>query len=116
MINAKAISRNVRISPQKLRIYADSVRGKNVAKAVHWLQSQAVNRVVPIAKTLISAYHNALQADSTISGMEQLRIKEIRVDQGATVRYFKPGAQGRVSPQRKRFSHISVIVEKVSQS
>lgn len=112
MVNARAISRNVRISPQKLRVYADSVRGKSLGRAVHWLQAQSVKRAIPIAKTLISAYHNALQADSSISGMEQLRVKEIRVDQGATVRYFKPGAQGRVSPQRKRFSHISVIVEK----
>ena len=46
--------------------------------------------------------------------MDEVRIKEIRIDQGATVRYFKPGAQGRVSPQRKRFSHISVVVEKQS--
>lgn len=115
-MNAKAISKNVRVSPLKLRVYADSIRGKKVDRAVHWLRSQSLNRVVPIEKTVISAYHNALQADSSISGMEQLRIKEIRIDQGATVRYFKPTAQGRVSPQRKRFSHISVIVEKCSES
>lgn len=108
----KAISKNVRISPLKLRVYADSVRGQNLARAVHWLEAQAVKRAVPIAKTLVSAYHNALQADSSITNMSQLRIKEIRVDQGATIRYFKPSAQGRISPQRKRLSHISVIVEK----
>lgn len=108
----KAISKNVRISPLKLRLYADSVRGRKLDRAVHWLEAQAVKRTVPIAKTLVSAYHNAKQADSSITDMGQLRIKEIRVDQGSTIRYFKPSAQGRISPQRKRLSHISVIVEK----
>ena len=108
----KAFSRNVRFSPFKLRVYADSIRGKNVSTAVHWLQSQGLNRVVPIAKTLVSAYHNARQVDSSIVDMAQMRIKEIRVDQGPVIRSFKPGAQGRACPQRTRLSHISVIVEK----
>jgi len=108
----KALSRNIRISPFKLRVYADSIRGKNVSAAVHWLESQSLNRVVPIAKTLVSAYHNARQADSSIVDMSQMRIKDIRIDQGPVIRYFKPGAQGRACPQRKRLSHISVIVEK----
>jgi len=68
--------------------------------------------VVPIAKTLVSAYHNARQVGSSIVDMSQMRIKDIRIDQGPVVRYFKPGAQGRACPQRKRLSHISVVVEK----
>jgi len=108
----KALSRNIRISPFKLRVYADSIRGKNVGAAVNWLEAQSINRVVPIAKTIVSAYHNARQVDPSINDMSQMRIKEIRVDQGPVVRYHKPGAQGRACPQRKRLSHISVIVEK----
>jgi large subunit ribosomal protein L22 len=108
----KAISRNVRVSPFKLRLYADSVRGKNVGRAVNWLESQGVARVTPIAKTLVSAYHNAKQADASVTDMSQMRIREIRVDQGPVIKYFKPGAQGRACPQRKRLSHVSVIIEK----
>jgi len=108
----KAISRNVHVSPFKLRVYADSVRGKNVGAAVHWLQAQSIARVIPIAKTIASAYHNAAQLDSSINDMSEMRIKEIRIDQGPVMRYHKPGAQGRACPQRKRLSHISVIVEK----
>ena len=108
----KALSRNVRISPFKLRVYVDSIRGKNVGAAVAWLHAQSLNRVVPIAKTLVSAYHNARQSDPSIVDMAQMRIKEIRVDQGPVMRYFRPGAQGRACPQRTRLSHISVIVEK----
>ena len=42
---------------------------------------------------------------------KHLTVKEIRIDQGPIFRYFKPGAQGRAMPQRKRLSHISIIME-----
>lgn len=111
---AQAISKNIRVSPPKLRLYVDSIRGSNVERAVNWLQAQPIKRTIPIAKTLISAYHNAKQADSSITTMSQVVIEEIRVDQGSVIRYFKPGAQGRVSPQRRRMSHLSIVVKKIN--
>jgi len=44
---------------------------------------------------------------------EKLAIKEIRVDQGPSIRYFKPGAMGRAAVQKRRMSHMKVIVESV---
>lgn len=111
---ARAISKNIRISPMKLREYADGIRGSNVERAVNWLQAQPVKRTIPIAKTLISAYHNAKQADESITDMAQMTIADIRVDQGPVQRYFKPTAQGRVSPQKRRMSHLSIVVKKVN--
>jgi len=111
-MSARALSRNIHVSPKKLRLYADSVRGRNLKNAVRWLQTHGIKRTVPLTKTLVSAYHNACQSDTSISDMGQLKIKEIRVDNGSITKYFKPGSMGRVSPQRKRLSHLLVVVEK----
>ena len=113
---AKAISKNIRVSPLKLRLYVDSVRGNNLEQAYNWLQTCSVKRIVPIQKILHSAFSNARHKDAEISNMPQMRIKEIKVDKGSTIKYFKPGAMGRVSPQRKRLSHLSVVLEKIEDN
>jgi large subunit ribosomal protein L22 len=64
-------------------------------------------------KTLVSAYANAQFKDPEITSMSEVFIKEIRVDQGPTIRYFKPSAMGRAAPQRKRMSHVMVVLDKV---
>lgn len=107
----KAFSKFVRISPYKLRPIADVIRGDSVQNALAWLQTYAMKRVKPVEKTLISAYSNAKYADQKLS-MNDLYIKEIRIDQGPIFKYFKPAAKGSASMQRKRLSHIAVILEK----
>ena len=109
MMQYKAKAKDIPFSPYKLRMYADVVRGKNAAYALHWLATQAVGRITPIKKAIESAVANA----NSLNGIERqdLWISEIRIDQGRIFHYFKPGAMGRATPQRKRFSHISVIVE-----
>ncbi len=109
---ARAISKYIRISPYKLRPYADVIRGNSVDKAYAWLKTCAVKRAEPLLKALASAYANAQVKDSTIESMAALMVKEVRVDQGPIVKYFKPAAMGRAAPQRKRMSHITVIVDK----
>jgi large subunit ribosomal protein L22 len=104
-----ARSKFVRYSPYKLRPLADLVRGKNVRTALDWLQAHENKRVTPLKKVLESAAANAKQLKDLKS--EELFVKEIRVDQGPIFRYFKPGAMGRASVLRKRFSHLSVILE-----
>lgn len=100
---------HVRISPYKLRPLADVVRGKGVQYALNWLATCPIKRAEPMRKLIASAAANAQH----LKGVEQghLIIKEIRVDEGPTIRYFKPGAMGRANIQRKRMSHMSVIVE-----
>ncbi len=104
-----AIARFVKYSPYKLRPIADVVRGKDVNYALQWLTTYKTQRVGPIKKVLESAVANA----KDLQNIEPagLVVKDIRVDQGPIRKYFKPGAQGRAKPQRKRMCHISVTLQ-----
>ena len=110
----KALVKQVHISPYKLRPYVDGVRGKLVSYALQLLETQAVKRVVPIRKAIQSAAANAKHKENI--AVTDLFIKEIKIDQGKIFKYFKPGSMGRAAVQRKRFSHISVILEVKNQS
>lgn len=113
-MQVKAKSRFVQISPYKLRPIVDVIRGYSVDKALAWLNSCALRKVKPIAKTVYSAYSNGKNLDSTVKSPAEFYLKEIKIDQGPIVKYFKPGAMGRASIQRRRFSHIEVVLEKVT--
>lgn len=104
-----AKAKYIHYSPYKLRPLVDVIRGKNAQYALNWLATYAVQRVKPIEKVLKSAVANA-KSMSNISA-ESLIIKDFRVDQGPIYRYFKPGAMGRPTVLRKRFSHLNVILE-----
>lgn len=107
----KAIAKFLRYSPYKLRPLADNVRQKNASVALAWLSTYAGRRVIPIKKVIESAVANAKNLDG--QNAQTLVIKEIRIDEGPTHRYFKPGAQGRAQVQRKRSCHISVTLQDV---
>lgn len=110
--NAKA--RYVRFSPYKLRPLADVVRGKNVSFALHWLATHAVKRIVPVQKAIESAAANAKQQGNLEQG--RLYVDEIRIDEGPSYKYYKPGAMGRSNPYKRRFSHISVILKPLAEN
>ncbi len=105
----KALVKQIPISPYKLRPYVEGVRGKDVSYAIQLLMTQALKRVVPIRKLIQSAAANAKNRQGIEIG--DLFVREIRVDQGKIFKYFKPGSMGRAAAQRKRFSHISVVLE-----
>ena len=111
----KAKTKYIRVSPYKLRPIIDEIRGNSVEKALSWLQNCALKRVKPIIKTIQSAYSNGINLNSDVKSMSDFVIKEIRVDQGPVIKYHKPGAMGRASIQRKRLSHLEVILQKVAQ-
>jgi len=108
-----AKARFIRFSPYKLRPLADVVRGKNAAYAVNFLSAYPVKRSMPLKKAIESAIANAKNKSKVSPDM--LVIKDIRVDQGPMVKYFKPGAMGRSNVYRKRMSHIGVILESTEQ-
>jgi len=101
--------RYIRFSPYKLRPLVDVIRGKSARYALRWLDVTYVKRAIPIKKMLESALANAKHLHNVEPA--QLTIKDIRVDQGPSYRYFKPGAMGRSSMYRKRLSHASIILE-----
>ncbi|HBY05572.1 MAG: Ribosomal protein L22 [candidate division TM6 bacterium GW2011_GWE2_42_60] len=96
-------------SPYKLRPLADIIRGKGAVDALKWLSMYGTSRSVALQKTLASAVANAHDREQVKPA--DLKVCEVRIDQGPVRRYFKPGAQGRAMPQRKRQCHITVIVE-----
>lgn len=104
-----ASARRIPVSPYKMRPLVDVIRGKNVKYALAWLDTCPIKRAMPIRKMVASAAANAKHLSNV--ELDDLFIKEIRVDQGSMSRYFKPGAQGRSSILRKRFCHMSVTLE-----
>src|ERR1700722_13788074 len=104
-----AKARYVHYSPYKLRPLADVIRGKNAKYALDWLYTCRMKKSVPLSKILASAAANAKDLQNI--EVDKLFVRDIRVDQGPSYRYYKPGAMGRANPYRKRFSHINVILE-----
>jgi large subunit ribosomal protein L22 len=99
----------VHYSPYKLRPIADAIRRKDAQFALNWLATYVTQRTLPIKKALESAVANARHLAN--KQPQELIIKDLRVDQGPIFKYFKPGAMGRATILRKRFSHISVELE-----
>ena len=107
-MEARAIARYVRVSPRKARIVVDKVRGKDVVAALDILRfnERAVSEVV--SKVVNSAAANAQQKYGLRP--ENLFIKTAYVDEGPTLKRFRPRAKGSASPIRKRTSHITIVV------
>ncbi len=107
-MQAKAIAKYVRVSPRKARIVVDKIRGKEVVDAMDILRfnERAISEVV--SKVVASAAANAENQFGVRP--ENLVIKEAYVDEGPTIKRYRPRAKGSASPIRKRTSHITVIV------
>ncbi len=108
-----AKARFIRCSPYKLRPLIDVIRGKKVSYALHWLATCSVKRATPIKKMLESAVANAKSLQNIDS--TNLTIKEIRVDEGPSFRYDKPGEMGRSNIYKKRSSHLKVSLEPIAK-
>ena len=109
----RAMIRFLRYSPFKLRPLVDVVRGKDVESALQWLETYAVKRVIPIKKLIKSAAGNAKNLQNIEPA--DLKIKDIRIDQGPSYMFYKPGAMGRSESRKKRFSHASVVLEPIAK-
>lgn len=108
MIDAKACTKYVRISPRKARLAAGLIRGKTVAQASSQLLFCNLKGGRLLKKTLDSAVANAeTQLDLR---KENLIVKEVRIDCGPTLKRAKPKNRGGRHPILKRTSHFTVIV------
>ena len=108
-MEAKAIARFIRISPQKARLVADVVRGHDVEKAISTLRFMPKKGARIIRKIIESAVANASQ-NQTID-VDTLYIKKINVDGGPMLKRMRPRAMGRATKILKRTSHITVVLE-----
>lgn len=108
----KAFLKNYRQSPRKVRLVATLVKGKSVAEAIAELDFLAKRAGLPIKKLLLSAVANAKQMGIE---MENLFIKELRVDKGITMKRMMPAAMGSGHKINKRTSHLNLLLsEKVT--
>ena len=106
-IISSAKLRYVRISPQKARLVADLIRGKDVDEALRVLKFTRKRSAPIIGKLISSALANAGVSDPTVD-VDELYVKTIFVDGGPTLRRFRPRAHGRANRILKRTSHITV--------
>src|SRR6478752_498013 len=107
----KASARYVRVAPRKARLIADQVRGMHIESARALLQFSPRGAAHPIHKLINSAAANAENNHDLIG--DEMRVASITVDEGPTLRRFRPRAMGRATPINKRTSHIRVALTPV---
>ncbi|MFN5890092.1 MAG: 50S ribosomal protein L22 [Bacteroidota bacterium] len=112
-MEAKAILRNCPLSPRKMRLVADAVRGQRVERALNILQwNQKPTYAIYIAKLIKSGIANwgQINAGERIEDSE-LYVKTIMVDGGLVMKRLRTAPQGRGYRQRKRSNHVTVVID-----
>ena len=107
-MEVRAIQKNTGVPASKVRPLADMVRGKDVEQALTLLKFMPTPKAKLVAKVVKSAAANAennYQMDPA-----DLKVVKIYVDEATSLRRYRPRSRGRVSPIRKRSSHITVVV------
>lgn len=112
-MEVKATTKFTRISPFKLRLPVNEVKGKNAGQALTLLKFMPLKAAGIIYKTLQSAVANAEHNDEL--DVDKLIVKNIIVDHGPSMKRFRPRARGRASRIIKRTSHLTVIVEETDK-
>ncbi len=111
-MEARAVSRFTRVSPRKARLVADLIRGKNIEDALAILALTPKKASPILRKAVLSATANVRDRDDEDRRKtdSEIFIKEIRIDEGPTLKRIRPRAQGRAFRINKRTSHINVTV------
>lgn len=107
-MQAKAVAKQVRISPRKARLVIDLIRGKKVGEATAILKNTPKAASPHIEKVLNSAIANA--EHNYEMEPDELKIATAFIDEGVTMKRFRPRAQGSAGRINKRTSHITIIV------
>ncbi|GBU10723.1 50S ribosomal subunit protein L22 [Erysipelotrichaceae bacterium] len=108
MQEAKSVARTVRVTPRKARMVINLIRGKNVSEAFAILFNTNRGVSATVAKVLKSAVANA--ENNHGMNVENLYVKATFVDEGSTLKRFRPRAKGSAFEILKRTSHITIVV------
>ena len=108
---AKAVARMLRVSPQKLNLVAQLIRGKKVATALADLQFSQKRIAKDVKKCLESAIANA--ENNHDLDVDELIVSEAHVGKALVMKRFHPRARGRASRVEKPFSHLTIVVRQV---
>lgn len=106
-----AKARHVRIAPRKVRVVVDLIRGEPILDALDILQFTRKRAAPVVAKAVESALRNVEDSDDLDWDIEELEVAEAFVNEGPTMKRFKPRAMGRATTIRKRTSHINIVLE-----
>ncbi|UQN14357.1 MULTISPECIES: 50S ribosomal protein L22 [Gulosibacter] len=113
MVESIARARHIRVTPQKARRVVNLIRGKQALEALAILKFAPQGASEPVYKVVASAIANArVKADNSNEFLDErdLYVSTAFVDEGVTLKRFRPRAQGRAGRINKRTSHITVIV------
>ena len=110
-MEVKAAAKYVRISPQKIRLLMNQVRGKKVDEAIQVLTFAPQKGSAILKKLIKSAVANA--ENNAGLDIDSLYIKRLYGDEGPTLKRWRPRAQGRATRIRKRTSHLTVILDEI---
>jgi large subunit ribosomal protein L22 len=108
-MEARAVSKHLRISPQKARLVGDMIRGKRVEEALMILDFVPRKAARMISKTLRAVIANAENTQRV--DVDRLYVARIVVDEGVTLKRFLPRAHGRATGLKKRSSHVTIVVD-----
>lgn len=108
-METRAVAKYVRISPRKVRLIMDQIRGKKVEEAINLLAFSPQKGAFILKKLVHSALSNA-EANTNVD-VDTLYVKRVFADEGPTLKRFRPRAMGRASRIRKRTSHLTVILD-----
>jgi large subunit ribosomal protein L22 len=107
-MEASAVAKYVRISPRKVRLVMDQIRGKKVEDALKMLTFAPQKGSSILLKLLNSAVANAQQ--NSDADVDNLYIKKIYANEGPVLKRFRPRAHGRATRILKRTSHLTIIL------
>lgn len=112
--SAKATAKTVRIAPRKVRLVVDLIRGKRIDEAISILKYTPKAGSPVVEKVLMSAIANA--EHNYDLDLENLYVSEAYVNEGPTLKRYRPRARGSASPINKRTSHITVVVSEKEEA
>jgi len=108
-VEVRATAKQIRVSPRKVRLVLNTIRGRKVDEALNLLDFLPNASARIVAKLVRSAAANAENNYNMLPS--QLRVVGAYADEGYRLKRFRAGSRGRVNPYRHRFSHITVVVE-----
>ena len=107
-MKSMAVAKYIRLSPRKVRLILDQIRGKSVEEAINLISFTPQKGAKVLLKLINSAVANAEQGSDV--DVDKLYIQKIFADEGPTLKRFRPRAMGRATRIRKRTSHLTVIL------
>lgn len=109
-----ATAKYIRISPSKVRVVMDVVRGKSVREAIAILENTPKAASAPLVKLIKSAAANAENSKGLVK--DELYIAEIKADAGPVYKRYQPVSKGRAHSIMKRTSHMTVVLDKKEEA